>query len=419
MSAVSDALETKQIHEWFLHRGLPLVLTRRVRSRDLIARSAPTVSGVGALTAVTMLLAEVTGDRPDYGYALRLGVIGVILLAAPFGLYLLHRLDTSRGEAGRRGAALVVMTLFVVVMPITVSGWTGAAAAEAPIFVVITLLAVWLTYLGFGSIAAWAFRFAWVQFGALGTLMGRALPLLMLTVVVYFTGELWQLAARMSRQRLWQVIGFLALVALLFVVTTIRDEVRALREDRAENTDTAELLAGTPLAKVAGDAVPRTPLSRAEQINVVAVMVVSQSIQVVFFTAGVFAFFLALGSIAVPDDVAVLWSAEEACAVGQPPCAGTWFGVHVPVPQTVVHMSLFVAVLSGLYFTVSTSVDPIYRERFFDPLIADVAVSLAGRDAYLAVEQSTNSVRPARTRRPDANSPESPGFRGVGDCSPE
>ena len=388
MSAVSDALETKQIHEWFLHRGLPLVLTRRVRSRDLIARSAPTVSGVGALTAVTMLLAEVTGDRPDYGYALRLGVIGVLLLAAPFGLYLLHRLDTSRGEAGRRGAALVVMTLFVVVMPITVSGWTGAAAAEAPIFVVITLLAVWLTYLGFGSIAAWAFRFAWVQFGALGTLMGRALPLLMLTVVVYFTGELWQLAARMSRQRLWQVIGFLALVALLFVVTTIRDEVRALREDRAENTDTAELLAATPLAGAAGDAVPRTPLSRAEQINVVAVMVVSQSIQVVFFTAGLFLFYLALGTIAIPDEVAVLWSAEESCAVGQPPCAGTWFGVHVPVPQTVVHMSLLVGVLSGLYFTVSTSVDPLYRQRFFDPLIADVAVSLAGRDVYLALERT-------------------------------
>ena len=67
--------------------------------------------------------------------------------------------------------------------------------------------------------------------------MGRALPLLMLTLLVFFSGELWQLAARMTRQRLWQVIGFLALVALLFVVTTIRDEVRALREDRAEQTD--------------------------------------------------------------------------------------------------------------------------------------------------------------------------------------
>lgn len=59
-----------------------------------------------------------------------------------------------------------------------------------------------------------------------------------------------------------------------------------------------------------------------------------------------------------------------------------------PDPQTVVHTSLFVAVLSGLYFTVSTSVDPLYRQRFFDPLIADVAVSLAGRDAYLALERN-------------------------------
>lgn len=383
MFAVADM---QQVHEWFLHRGLPLVLTRRVRSRHLIERSAPMVSGIGALTAVTMLLADVTGETPDYGYALRLGIIAAVLVAAPFALYLLHRSDTTLGDAGRRTAALLVMAIFVVVMPVTVSGWSAAAAAEAPAFVVITLLAIWLTYLGFGSIAGWAFRFAWVQLGALGTLMSRALPLLMLTVVVYFTGELWQLASRMTRQRLWQVIGFLAFVALAFVVTTIRDEVRALREDRAEQSDPAGLLEGTPLAVAPGTSIPRTALSRAEKINVVAVMVVSQAIQVVFFTAGLFAFFLALGIIAIPDDVAVLWASEETCPVGQPPCAGTWFGIHIPIPQTVVHTSLFVAVLSGLYFTVSTSVDPLYRQRFFDPLIADVAVSLAGRDAYLELE---------------------------------
>lgn len=71
----------------------------------------------------------------------------------------------------------------------------------------------------------------------------------------------------------------------------------------------------------------------------------------------------------------------------RPPCAGTWFGIHVPIPQTVVHTSLFVAVLYGLHLTVSTSVDPLHRQRFFDPLIADVAVSLAGRDAYLEMEE--------------------------------
>lgn len=346
------------------------------------------VSGLGAVIAGTMMLAELTDGDPDIGYVIRLGVLTLLLIAAPFALYLLHRSGTTLSEAGRRSAALLVMALFVFGLPFADSGFSGIAAAEAFGFAVVALLAIWLTYLGIGSIALWAFRFAWVQFGALGTLMSRALPLLMITVLVYFTAELWQLSARMTRQRLWETIGFLAVVAILFMVTTIRDEVRALREDRAEETDPAKLLADTPLAIGDGRQPERTPLSLAEQVNVVAVMVVSQAIQVVFFTTGLFAFFIALGVVAVPDDVTVLWSTELSCPVGEPPCAGTWFGIHVPIPQTAVHTSLFVAVLSGLYFTVSTSVDPLYRQRFFEPLIADVAVSLAGRDAYLERENT-------------------------------
>lgn len=380
--------DMRRVHEWFLHRGLPLVLTRRVRSGALIERSAPMVSGVAAVISLTMLLGNLTGGDPDIRYLIRLGALTVLLVAAPFALHLLHRRGTTHSETGRRSAALVVMAVFVLGLPFADSGFSGIAAAEAVGFAVVAVLAIWLTYLGIGAIILWALRFAWVQLGALGTLMSRALPLLMLTVVVYFTGELWQLAARMPRQRLWQTIGFLALVALIFVVTTIRDEVRALREDRAEREDPAKLLKGTPLAVEPGSRLERTPLSLAEQVNVVAVMVFSQTIQVVFFTTGLFAFFLALGIVAIPDDVAVLWSSEETCPVGQPPCPGTWFGVNVPVPQTIVHVSLFVAVLSGLYFTVSTSVDPLYRERFFEPLIADVAVSLAGRDAYRTMESA-------------------------------
>jgi len=129
------------------------------------------------------------------------------------------------------------MALFVLGLPFAASGLSGIAAAEAFGLAIVAVLTIWLTYVGFGSIALWAFRFAWVQVGALGTLMSRALPLLMITVVVYFTGELWQLAARMTRQRLWQTIGFLAVVAIIFVITTIRDEVLALHDDRAEQSD--------------------------------------------------------------------------------------------------------------------------------------------------------------------------------------
>jgi hypothetical protein len=374
------AVPMKQIHEWFLQRGLPLVLTPRVRSRRLIERSAPMVSAVGALTALSMMASHLSDEPPDHGAALRMGIIAAVLVMAPFGL---HGLRRSNVTIGRRTAALAVLAIFILVMPVAVSGWTARALAQAPVFVLITLLSIWLTYIGFGAIVSWAFRFAWVQLGAIGELLSRALPLMMLTVVVYFTGELWQLSARMGPQRLWQVIAFFAVVALLFVVATVRDEVRALREDRAGRDDAAGLLVGTPLQLPDGTPVSRTALSRAEKINVIAVMVVSQTIQIVLFTLGLFAFFLALGAIAIPDEVAVLWSGEQACAVGAPPCVGTWFDVPLPVPLTTVKMSLFVAVLSGLYFTVNTNIDPAYRQRFFEPLIADVAVSLAGRDAYL------------------------------------
>ena len=192
-----------------------------------------------------MMLAELTDGDPDFGYVIRLGVLTLLLIAAPFALYLLHQAGTTLGEAGRRSTALLVMALFVFGLPFAASGFSGIAAAEAFGLAIVAVLAIWLSYLGFGSIALWAFRFASVQPGALGTLMSRALPLLMLTVLVYFTGELWQLSARMTRQRLWQTIGFLAVVAVVFMVTTIRDEVRALREDRAEQSDPARLLAGT------------------------------------------------------------------------------------------------------------------------------------------------------------------------------
>ena len=311
-----------------------------------------------------------------------------VLAATPALLFVLHRAGTPVSEATRRSVAWLVLALFVLGLGVVDSGWSWTALAEVPAFVVVSLLAVWLTYLGIGSIMLWALRFASVQFGALGTLMSGALPLLMITVLVFFTSDLWQLTARLTRDRLWQTVGFLALVAVAFMVATIQDEVRALREGRAAAKPAPVLLAGTPLAAHAGDGLAPPPMSRPEKVNILAVMVVSQAIQVVLFTAVIFAFFLALGTIAVPDDVAVVWSQETTCADGtQPPCAGTWFGIKTPLPQTLVQTSLFVAVLSGLYFTVNSSVDPQYRQRFFEPLIDDLAVSLAGRDVYRSFDR--------------------------------
>jgi hypothetical protein len=114
MCAVPDM---REIHQWFLDRRPPLVLTRRVRSRALIERSAPVVSGIGAVIALTMMLAELTGGDADFGNVTRLAVLTLLLIAAPVALYLLHQTGTTLGRAGRRSAALLVMALFVTGFP--------------------------------------------------------------------------------------------------------------------------------------------------------------------------------------------------------------------------------------------------------------------------------------------------------------
>lgn len=374
--------EARRVHEWFLYRGLPLVLTRRVRIRNLIERAAPAVGVVGAVIAAHDAAVWLSERPVGTRFPTALAALGAVLLLSAVGLPALRR-------AGGRGlwgaAAWAVLAVFVIGLPLASAGGDGWAVAGVPAAAAIAAGVVGLTYLGVGSIAQWALRFAVVQLGAMATLMSRALPLLMLTVMIFFTNEIWQLTARMSAERLWQTAGFLVLIAIAFMVATIRDEIRALRENRSARHDSVDLLAGTPLATAAEPA--RTPLSLGEQINVVAVMVVAQGIQAALFSVGLFGFFVALAVIAVPTDLMVLWSGETSCpGGGEPPCAASLFGIATSFPQTALYTSAFVAVLSGLYFTVSSSTDPMYRQRFFDPLVADVAVSLAGRDVYLQRE---------------------------------
>lgn len=44
----------------------------------------------------------------------------------------------------------------------------------------------------------------------------------------------------------WEIVGFLPVVAILFTVSAIQDEVHAVRDDRAEQRDPAQLPSSTP-----------------------------------------------------------------------------------------------------------------------------------------------------------------------------
>lgn len=378
--------ERLRARSWFLSRGLPMVLGSRVRADRLWWRPLPVAVGITVLELLAVLLlvlvdgpeAEVERRYDNPWWVTAFVLLGVGVLVVP----LICAALTAKLLPTRAPVRYVALAAATLLMPVVLLLWPAAASLSSGFWLDlgqqlgIYLVLTALTYVGAGSVLWWTTRFAVRQLGALGTMAGRALPLLMLTVLVFFTGELWQWASVIPRVRVWQTIGLLAVVALAFLATSLRDELGVLARADHREAELAGLLAGTPLASAAGQRSAHRPLGRGERLNVLVVLLVAQAVQVVMFTILVLAFFLVLGIVMLPHQLIETWS-------GHPITGGTWFGLRVPLPSALLNMSLLVAVIAGLYFTVSSTNDPQYRDRFYEPLLHDVAVSLAVRRVYL------------------------------------
>ncbi len=380
---------------WFLSRGLPLVLPPTRRARRLVRRTMPVVTAfAGFELMISVLLAAFDVTDAELDQRLSGGgwlglfwvlVVAVVVVPVSTGLATTRLLRSFAGPV----ATVSLMAVAIVAVPVADlligNGGLTLLRAVGPIAANLAAVLVLLAanYAGAGAILRWALGFGWRQLSALAMLSARLLPLLLITVVIFFTGELWLWAAVVDRRRLWQTVGLLSAAALVFMVVALRDEVSRLSRTRPDPAETRRLLVDTPLFGLApdpdraADQPPRRPLARREKLNVLGVLLLAQAIQVVLVTLAILAFFLLLGAVMIPDQIIATWS-------GQPVSDGSWFGLRVPIPCALENMSIFVAVVSGLYLTVNTSTDPAYRTRFFDPLINDVAVSLAARDIYLA-----------------------------------
>ncbi|MET8982278.1 hypothetical protein ABZX85_42520 [Streptomyces sp. NPDC004539] len=233
-------------------------------------------------------------------------------------------------------------------------------------------------YFGVGSILGWALRAAFRQLALLGELTSRALPLLLLfTVFGFFTNEIWQVAAALSRNDMWLVVGLFSLVAVLFLCARLSDEVRDLTDSHGvERND----LRGTPfeLSPAAADgAPPAVPLRRAEQANMILVLVLTQLLQTFVLSALTFLFFNVLGVLSIRGSVMKAWT-------GHTHTGGRLFGFQVPFPDDLIQVCLFIAAVSALYFAAAAVTDANHRRSFFEPLLRHLAVSMTARDVYMA-----------------------------------
>lgn len=116
--------------------------------------------------------------------------------------------------------------------------------------------------------------------------------------------------------------GFLLACALVVIVVTALDEMRAVFAAAEREPDASrrrQLLAGTPFATDAdipattdAGASERAPLRRGgEWVNFLLVPIAAQVLQVALFVAVMGLFFVAFGALAVPDSVAKAWSGAD------------------------------------------------------------------------------------------------------------
>ncbi len=131
-----------------------------------------------------------------------------------------------------------------------VAGVIDGGASSLPQTAIIIAVVFILTGCGVGSVVGWAMRMMVSHLATVGALAVRALPVVLLTALVFFNTYVWLMAATISGDRLALAMAFLITIA--GVVRHIRDveRVRPMLRSRPHCPRRREKLADTPFASM-------------------------------------------------------------------------------------------------------------------------------------------------------------------------
>ena len=296
-------------------------------------------------------------------------ILALLATAAPLAA-LLGWLVSRTSDGRTRGLVATGALAFAVACAVIESG-----ALQLSRDAVVLVLILLLTASGIGSVLAWAVRMTCEHLSTVGTLAIRALPIVLLTALVFFNTYVWLMAATISGERLSLAMVFLLGIAGAFVVSKTAERVRPLLKSTAALPEASDRLAGTPFATMP-DASPYSPLKRMERLNVVFLLAASQLIEILVVAAVGATMYIVLGLIILTPSLLNQWTHTYTST-------STVMGWTLPVPDSLIHMCLFLGALTFMYISARAVDDAEYRGMFLEPLIDDLQTALAGRNRSL------------------------------------
>jgi hypothetical protein len=228
---------------------------------------------------------------------------------------------------------------------------------------------------GFGvvSIVRWAGVRLFAQIGRSLNVLVRAVPLLLFfSLVSFFTTEIWQVFTSPGAATYWTAIGMFVVLGTGFLCVRLPGIVRDVQAE----SDVGDV-----------------PLCRRERLNLAAVALISESLQVLFVSAAVWLFYMVLGTLLVTADVRGAWLLQPSNVVWEI----AWFGERVQVTSELFRVATGVAAFAGLYYAVTILVDSAHRDQFVDALGDELRGTFQRRSEYLELLRRREAIA-ARAR---------------------
>ena len=293
-----------------------------------------------------------------------------------------QRVDVRNALRLRRTVPLVLVVALLAAGAGVALAWLSGEFSAAPAtLIALGLLALlWyaLTALHARQIVTWSLGRTLGSLRRLLPMTTRALPLLLLAITFLFIStEMWQVASSLTVGALWMVVVLFAGLAVGFLLVRLPEEVDRTDDD----VDDAFLLRacrGTPLEDTCRelledpevDPTAYAEVTGYERSNLILVLMIVQTVQVLLLSLSVFAFLMVFGGLIITPPVLSAWS------TGDDP---------INRSQALVQVAIFLSAFSGLYLTVSTVTDETYREQFFGSVTRELERAVGMRAVYLAL----------------------------------